>query len=101
MKSCNFWRLIFNKVTSRSYGHFLKFSYLFWQKNGFLQVGQKLQKLVKKTEGILGVKLLAKGDRGFLDREYSLSLHMLRKEMRTKMIRSAPYHYRCLGGMGT
>jgi hypothetical protein len=26
------------------------------EKNGFLQVGQKLQKLVKKIEGILGVK---------------------------------------------
>jgi hypothetical protein len=24
-------------------------------RNGFLQLGQKLQKLVKKTEGILGV----------------------------------------------
>jgi hypothetical protein len=50
---------MFNKVTSRYYSHFLKFSYFFWQKNGFLQVGQKLQKLVKKTEGILGVKELA------------------------------------------
>jgi hypothetical protein len=48
---------MFNKVTSRSYGYFLKFSYFFWLRNGFFQVGQKLQKLVKKTEGILGVKL--------------------------------------------
>jgi hypothetical protein len=29
MRSCNFWRLMFNKVTSRSYGYFLKFSYFF------------------------------------------------------------------------
>jgi hypothetical protein len=48
---------MFNKVTSRSYGYFPKFSYFFWYRNGFLQVGQKLQKLVKKIEGILGVKL--------------------------------------------
>jgi hypothetical protein len=27
MRSCNFLRLIYNKVTSRSYGYFLKFSY--------------------------------------------------------------------------
>jgi hypothetical protein len=27
MRSYNFWRLMFNKVTSRSYGYFLKFSY--------------------------------------------------------------------------
>jgi hypothetical protein len=30
MRSCNVWRLMFNKVTSRSYGYFLKFSYFFW-----------------------------------------------------------------------
>jgi hypothetical protein len=30
MRSCNFWRLMFNKVTLRSYGYFLKFSYFFW-----------------------------------------------------------------------
>jgi hypothetical protein len=47
--------LMFNKVTSGSYGYFFKFSYFFWYRNGILQVGQKLQKLVKKTEGILGV----------------------------------------------
>jgi hypothetical protein len=29
MRSCNFWRLMFNKVTSRSYSYFLKFSYFF------------------------------------------------------------------------
>jgi hypothetical protein len=57
MRSCNFWRLMFNKVTLGSYGYFFKFSYFFWYRNGILQVGQKLQKLVKKTEGILGVKL--------------------------------------------
>jgi hypothetical protein len=47
---------MFNKVTSRPYGYFLKFSYFFRQRNGYLQVGQKPQKLVKKIEGILGVK---------------------------------------------
>jgi hypothetical protein len=31
---------------------------LFGERNGFLQVGQKLQKLVKKIEGILGVNML-------------------------------------------
>jgi hypothetical protein len=56
MRSWNFWRLMFNKVTSRSYSYFLKFSYFFWWRNGLHQVGQKLQKLVKKTDGILGVK---------------------------------------------
>jgi hypothetical protein len=30
MRSYNFWRLMFNKVTLRSYNYFLKFSYLFW-----------------------------------------------------------------------
>jgi hypothetical protein len=29
MRSYNFWRLMFNKVTSRSYDYFLKFSYFF------------------------------------------------------------------------
>jgi hypothetical protein len=58
MRSCNFWRLMFNKVTSGSYGYFFKFSYFFWYRNGILQVGQKLQKLVKETEGILGVKVV-------------------------------------------
>jgi hypothetical protein len=45
-----------NKVTLRSYGYFLKILNFFGWRNGFLQVGLKLQKLVKKTEGILGVK---------------------------------------------
>jgi hypothetical protein len=27
MRSCNFWRLMFNKVTSRSYGYFFKFTF--------------------------------------------------------------------------
>jgi hypothetical protein len=49
---------MFNKVTSGSYGYFFKFSYFFWYRNGILQVGQKLQKLVKETEGILGVKVV-------------------------------------------
>jgi hypothetical protein len=45
-----------NKVTTRSYGFFFKFSYFFCCGNGFLQQCLKLQKLVKKTQGILGVK---------------------------------------------
>jgi hypothetical protein len=37
-------------------------------RNGFLQLGQKLQKLVKKTEGILGVNDRFKNDnRDFLE----------------------------------
>jgi hypothetical protein len=51
MRSCSFWRLIFNKVTSRSYGYFLKFSsFFFGSRNGFLQVGQKLQKWSTKQK---------------------------------------------------
>jgi hypothetical protein len=59
MRSCNFWRLMLNKVTLRFYSCSLKFSYFFWKRNGFLQVGQKLQKLIRKTEGILGVKVIS------------------------------------------
>jgi hypothetical protein len=55
MRNCNFLRLIYNKVTSRSYGHFLKFSYFNFLRNWFFQLCQKLQSLVKKTQGILGV----------------------------------------------
>jgi hypothetical protein len=58
MRSYNFLRLVNNKITSISYGYFLKVSYFFWQRNEFLQLGQRLHKLVKKTEGILGVKTL-------------------------------------------
>jgi hypothetical protein len=32
MRSCNFWRLMFNKVTSRSYSYFLKFSFFLVEK---------------------------------------------------------------------
>jgi hypothetical protein len=32
MRSCNFWRLMFDKVTSRSYSYFLKFSFFFLEK---------------------------------------------------------------------
>jgi hypothetical protein len=39
MRSCNFWRLMFDKVTSRSYSYFLKFSYFFWWRNWILQLG--------------------------------------------------------------
>jgi hypothetical protein len=51
LKSCNFLRLIYNRVTSRSYGHFLKFSYFYFLRNWFFQLCQKLQSLVKKTQG--------------------------------------------------
>jgi hypothetical protein len=34
MRSCNFWRLMFNKVTSRSYSYFLKRTSLLWSRNG-------------------------------------------------------------------
>jgi hypothetical protein len=44
-------------VTSRSYSHFLKFSYFYFLKSWFFQLCQKLQSLFKKTQGILGVKL--------------------------------------------
>jgi hypothetical protein len=55
-RSYNFLRLISNKVTSRSYGYFLKVSYFYFLRNWFFQLRQKLQSLVKKTQGILGVK---------------------------------------------
>jgi hypothetical protein len=58
MRSCNFGRLMFNKVILRSYSYFLKFSYFFWLRSGFFQIGQNLQKLVKKTKGILGVNMV-------------------------------------------
>jgi hypothetical protein len=45
-----------NKVTSRSYSYFLKFSYFNFSRDWFFQLCQKLQSLVKKTQGILGVK---------------------------------------------
>jgi hypothetical protein len=53
---CNFLRLIYNKVTSRSYGYFLKISYFHFLSNWYFQLCQKLQSLVQKTQGILGVK---------------------------------------------
>jgi hypothetical protein len=56
MKSSNVLRLIYNKVTSRSYNYFLKFSYFYFLRNWFSQVCQKLQSLVQKPQGILGVK---------------------------------------------
>jgi hypothetical protein len=56
VRSCNFLRLIYNNVTSRSYGYFLKYSYFDFLRNWFFQLCQKLQSLVKKTQRILGVK---------------------------------------------
>jgi hypothetical protein len=55
MRSYNFFRLIYNKVTSRSDGYLLKFSYFYFLRNWFFQLCQKLQSLVRKTQGILGV----------------------------------------------
>jgi hypothetical protein len=49
--------LISNKVTSRSYSYFLKVSYFYFLRNWFFQLCQKLQSLVKKTQGILGVNI--------------------------------------------
>jgi hypothetical protein len=44
-----------NKVTSRSYNYFFKFSYFILLRNRFFQQCQKLQSLLKTTQGILGV----------------------------------------------
>jgi hypothetical protein len=51
-------RFISNKVTSRSYGYFLKFSYFYFLRNFFFQQCQKLHSLVKKSQGILGVNTI-------------------------------------------
>ena len=48
MRSCNFLRMIYNKVTLRSYDYFLKFSY-------FFQSCQKLQSLVKNHKEFYGL----------------------------------------------
>jgi hypothetical protein len=50
-------RLISNKVISRSYGYFLKYSYFNFLRNWIFQLCQKLQSLVQKTQGILGVNV--------------------------------------------
>jgi hypothetical protein len=55
MRSWIFLRLIYNKVTSRSYSYFLKFVYFSFLRNWFFQPCQKLQSLVQKPQGILGV----------------------------------------------
>jgi hypothetical protein len=49
MRSCNFLRLISNKVTSRTYGYFLKVSYFYFLRIWFFQLCQKVQSLVKKN----------------------------------------------------
>jgi hypothetical protein len=51
MRSCNFLRLIYNKVTLRS----LNFHTLFFEKLIFPTIS-KIAKFGKKTQGILGVK---------------------------------------------
>jgi hypothetical protein len=73
MRSCNFLRLIYNKVTSRSYGYFFKFLYFNFLRNWLFQLIEKLQNLVKKTQGILGVK--------------HLPLHLLIHEKRKKIFK--------------
>jgi hypothetical protein len=47
---CNFLRFMYTKVTQRSYGYFVKFSFFgFWRK-WFLHLFQKLQSLIKKRK---------------------------------------------------
>jgi hypothetical protein len=46
---------MFNKVTSRSYGYFLKFSYFFLVEKWILPNRSEIAEIGKKTEGILGV----------------------------------------------
>jgi hypothetical protein len=48
-------RLMSNKVT---YDYFLKFSYFIFLRNRFFQLCKKLQSLIKKTQGILGVNYI-------------------------------------------
>jgi hypothetical protein len=55
MSSCNFLRLIFNKVTPRSYGYFFKASYSFLKKKLIFPTMSKTAEFGKKTQGILGV----------------------------------------------
>jgi hypothetical protein len=64
MRSYNFLRLIYNKVTSRSYGYFLRFSYFYF--------------LRKKTQGILGV---TQKPHGILD--YTTTPHYLQDPVAT------------------
>jgi hypothetical protein len=52
MRSYNFWRLMFNKVTSRSYNYFLKFSYFVLVEKW---IPPTRSETGKKTDGILGV----------------------------------------------
>jgi hypothetical protein len=76
MRSCNFLKLISNKITSKSYGYFLKFIDFNFLRNWFFQLCQKLQSLVKKIQGILGVKVI------LLDinlKKYSPSFHGIKK----------------------
>ena len=59
-RGCNFLRFMYTKVTQRSYSYFAKFSYFgFWRKRLF-QLSQNLHNLVKKTQGILGIKRILK-----------------------------------------
>jgi hypothetical protein len=58
MRSYNFLRLIYNKVTSNSCNYFLKFLHIYNLRIWFFQLCQKLQSLVKNTQGILGVNII-------------------------------------------
>jgi hypothetical protein len=46
---------MFNKVTLRSYGYFLKFSKKIWLEKWIPPSRSKIAEIGKKTEGILGV----------------------------------------------
>jgi hypothetical protein len=50
-----FLRLMFNKVTLRSYSWFHYFLHLIFDKKWFLQLCPKLPSFVQKAQGILGV----------------------------------------------
>jgi hypothetical protein len=58
MRSYNFLRLISNKETSRSYGYFLKSAYFNFLKKWNFSTMSETAEFGKKTQGILGVKVL-------------------------------------------
>jgi hypothetical protein len=49
---------MFNKVTSRSYNYFLKFSFFFLVEKWIPPSRSEIAKIGVKTEGILGVKVI-------------------------------------------
>jgi hypothetical protein len=56
MRGCKFLRLMFHKVTLRSYNYFLHFLHLIFGGKWILQLCPKLPSFVEKPQGILGVK---------------------------------------------